>query len=151
MKTIVTLLFVWVLLTLIGWRAGHFIFDSSEVSSLVTRGNPVYGMVTTKDRENHGTIGYIYTINGHQYSGTGHDGSGNPDFDEIAVGQQVTVIYDPENPEKSFLGYPQDQLAANNTGVLFATFVFSVMSLASVAIVYIGLRTAKIGKRVHLN
>ena len=147
MRTIVTILFAWVLLTLLGLKISHKIFDSSEFEPFISGGQTIYGTVKNKDRENHRLIGYMYTVNGRQYSGTGHSGSGNPDFDEIDIGQQVIVAYDRKNPEKSVLGYPEDYLARENGAANFLSVIFSAISFAVVGIIYIGLRAARRGRR----
>jgi hypothetical protein len=143
MKTILTLVIVWILLTFLGVWFGNQIFDSSEIYPLVVRGESVWGTVKTKDKENHRTIGYVYSVDEREYSGTGQSGFGNPDFEEIRIGEDVIVIYDPQNPEKSYLGYPEYELAANGRAASFLAYIFSAVSFIFIAIAYFGVRSAR--------
>src|SRR6476469_4879941 len=56
------------------------------------------GIVAAKRPDQHRSIIYYFKVDGIQYTGIGGGGFGNPDFDQLSVGDSVGVRYDPGNP-----------------------------------------------------
>lgn len=102
---------------------------------LVKRGVSVEGVVVAKEPENHRFIRYSYSVGQNTYSGLGSAGHGNPRFEELHVGDKVTVFYDPSNPDLSFLGNPQNQLNSVTRGVIFLTLIFPLFSIITLHII----------------
>jgi hypothetical protein len=75
-------------------------------------------------------------VDGKQYAGTGSAGRGNPNFDQIQIGQEMIVFYDPDIPEKSILGYPQLYSKANYLGVLFSSIFFPFFPMIVIYAIY---------------
>src|SRR5215203_2443187 len=97
----------------LGHSFSRLVVDSSDLIRFSEQGVPVYGEIIGKDAADHQRIHYSYTANDVLYTGQGQAGSGNPSFEDLAVGQQVVVFYDRAKPESSFLGYPQIDLKRN--------------------------------------
>lgn len=56
------------------------------------------GLITVHEPQNHDRYGYVFFVDGKSYSGWEL-----PRKDGVAVGQRVTVYFDPRNPEKNAL------------------------------------------------
>jgi hypothetical protein len=136
MKPIIAFLIVWLILAGVGYSLGSFVFDRSEADSFAEKGNPVYGKVTAKDPNNHAAVSYIYKVNEKEFQGIGGAGRGNPSFDQLQIGQQVVVFYNPLNPQISMLGYPQLQAKANQNVIWFTTIAFPVFPMLLLFLVY---------------
>jgi hypothetical protein len=136
MKRIVILFFAWLLLATMGFAIGSLIFNPNETSKFTEKGNSIYGKVTAKDADNHATVRYSYIVNGKEFFGAGGAGRGNPNFDQLQIGQQVVVFYMPEHPEESILGYPQLYSQSQYTGILFTTIFFPVFPLLMIFALY---------------
>ena len=98
--------------------------------------------MTGKEPEDHQAIEYTYTVNGREYAGTGTDEGIQP-FENIQIGDQFIVVYDPENPEQSISGYPHDRILRNNTGIYFVTVVFPVIPMAQIIVIYLAIQFYK--------
>jgi hypothetical protein len=124
-------------LTLLIWFISTFVFGMIGVIALDWQkwnGLDKYGVATTanvigKEPENHNFIRYSYVVNGSHYSGLGSAGGENPDFDELHVGDQVKVVYDPRQPEESILGSAQSQASSVNRGVIFLAVLGPLFSM----------------------
>jgi len=99
---------------------------------LAQQGVLAEGSVTQKEPENHQIIRYSYFVSKNSYNGVGHDGFGNPSFEEIKVGDRVKVYYLPKNPEISCLDNPSQLLENETIPIILAALVFP-----SLAIVFI--------------
>ena len=108
---------------------GIFSLDWMTYYDLARRGIPTQARVTAKEPENHRFIRYSYSVDEGVYSGFGVAGNGNPDFDDISVGDSVTVYYEPDIPNVSFLGDPKYQLSSVTRGVIFITFTIPAFVL----------------------
>src|SRR5262249_39804220 len=99
-------------LTLLIWAVSTFVFvmigvvalDWQKWNGLAKYGVATNAIVDAKEPENHNFIRYSYEVNGSHYSGLGSAGGENPGFDELHVGDQVKIVYDSRQPEKSILG-----------------------------------------------
>lgn len=87
-----------------------------------------YGKVTSKDLNNR-AIYYSYNVDGIKYDVVRSGDRGNPGINIIDIGQDVVVFYDPENPHKSFLGYPQMSISHQNETVFLITVVFPMFPM----------------------
>jgi hypothetical protein len=143
MKKVIVLLMIWISLSFIGYLVARKIFDTTELNRLIDFGKPVYGQVASKDAGNHATLAYSYVVEGAQYEGTGSAGHGNPRFEEIAVGQDLIVVYDTSNPSRSIPGYPQNYLLAQNSGMAYFTFALSITWLVIITTLYFVSRVRK--------
>lgn len=96
--------------------------------TLSKRGMETKGKVLEKFPNNHATVKYSFSIKGRDYVETGHVGYGNPRFENLSLGQVVTVFYDPLDPTNSTLGDPEkerqnESLTMNMVTFLMPTFV----------------------------
>lgn len=90
----------WNLLVALPWVFGlaFLIQESRTERQIAGRQQTTSGIVTTHDPSNHNRYGYKFEVNGKTY--TGWQSPGN---DELAIGKQVIVFYDPQNPSRSAL------------------------------------------------
>lgn len=97
---------------LLGFLAGIGVLSLSagRYYRLDRGGTHVEGVVTAKERENHGLIRYRYSVSGRDHVGMGSGGYGNPDFDGLRVGDKLRVVYLPRSPELSTPGDPHARL-----------------------------------------
>lgn len=120
----------------VGFVVGSFLLNQDDIQQFTEKGIAVYGKVTSKEPDNHQVVRYSYNVGDRRYTGAGNAGRGNPNFDQIQIGQQIIVYYDSENPEKSILGYPQYYASTNHIGVLFVTIFFPVFPMIVIYMLY---------------
>lgn len=129
MKTKLTLLTL--LLAGLGMTIGFIYLSPIEYYALATRGLQTHAVVIKKEPENHRFIHYTYTVDGKSFFGIGNGGRGNPDFDEIEVGQKLIAFYDPTDPEVSCLGSAKNQFRTNLAGIFFISIVLPIVVIIS--------------------
>src|SRR5215471_8314795 len=90
----------WNLLVVLPWVLGlAFLIQESRIESQIAgRQQTTSGLVTADEPANHNRYGYKFDVNGRIY--TGWQSPGN---DQLAIGKQVIVFYDPQNPSRSAL------------------------------------------------
>src|SRR5271157_285978 len=88
----------WNLLVVLPWVLGlSFLIQQSRTESQIAgRQQTTSGIVTAHEPANHNRFGYKFQVNGKAY--TGWQSPGNH---ELAIGKQVVVFYDPQNPSRS--------------------------------------------------
>lgn len=128
-KAILITILVWLALTVICSAVGFVALDWLKWHNLAEHGVEVEGRVVAKEPQNHRFIRYSYAVGGDTYSGAGSAGRGNPEFEQLSVGDQVKVFYDPDNPKESILGDPQEQATSITRGVLFLAIVGPLFAL----------------------
>jgi hypothetical protein len=95
---------------------------------LANRSVQATGHVTAKTPELHQRIDYSFEVDHKAHSGFGDVSyRGGAAFDELQVGDQVEVFYDPENPSISILGNPGIQLRSGTKLVLFVSLLISTV------------------------
>jgi hypothetical protein len=134
-KTLITNSLIWLALTIASAAFAIKSLDWMDYNYLVKRGVAVKATVTAKEPDNHRFIRYSYSVDQKTYNGLGSAGHGNPRFEELNVGDKVTVVYDPVNPDLSFLGDPKDQLNSVTGGVIFITLIFPFFSIIAIHII----------------
>jgi Protein of unknown function (DUF3592) len=122
-----TYLITWSILAISALFAAALVLRWPTYHGLSTRGTATRARVIEKQPENHRFVRYSYVVGDRTYDGLGNAGDGNPEFDEIHVGDEVNVYYDPQNPETSFLGNPNHQLQSITRGVVFITVVLPLV------------------------
>ena len=125
-RTIVLTVLIYAVLLGAFGLLGVKIFNWSEYQHLAESGVKIVGRVTAKEPENHNAIRYSFKLNGLSFHGIGRAGGENPPFDQLQVGCEVVIYYDPENPESSVLRDPKEQAADMTTGVALITFFGSL-------------------------
>jgi hypothetical protein len=105
--------------------------------SVAARERTTTGAITAHEPANHNTYVYTFAIEGKAYTGRRI-----PDRGELAVGQQVRVYYDPQDPAKNSL-IDFDEVALGNLGP--ASFAFW---LSAAAIVFIIVQRRKNQRKV---
>ena len=90
----IILLAVWFVLLGASYTAFYFGLGIERLDALSNFGQSTFGTVAAKQPRNHRSIIYYYVVDGFQYTGSGQDGNGNPDFDSLNVGDKVLVVYD---------------------------------------------------------
>jgi len=88
---------------------------------LLQYGIATFGKVTAKEPDNHATVRYSFDVDSKTYFGGGSAGFGTSSFDELKVGDDVLVVYMPNNPSVSCLGHPKALLKDDLTFVGLAT------------------------------
>ena len=150
MKKYLILIAIWLFLAAISAVIGFLIINPMADSRLSDDGVMTKGRVTKKEPENHRTIYYSYEVLGHTYSGMGSSRNGNPDFEDISIGQEVIVFYDPQTPEISYLGYPKHHFQVNLVGVVFITLVLPTFMLVPLYFIHKVVVGARSGQPKHI-
>ena len=90
----------WNLLIVLPWTLGLVlqIYEWRIDTQVAARQRTADGLITDHQPSNHNTNGYVFTVNGKSYTGRQ-----SPGANELAIGKQVTVYYDPRNPAKNAL------------------------------------------------
>jgi hypothetical protein len=130
MKIYLFLFPIWLLLVFIFGGVGYALIKPNANSTLVENGVTTEGRVIAMEPDNHQLVHYSYNAGNSRYTGMGHAGGGNPRFRDLAVGQPVIVVYNPDNPRESFLGSPKQDVQKNLAGVVFFAFVPSTMIIS---------------------
>jgi hypothetical protein len=100
----------WTLLVVLPWAIGlaWTIHDWNKDRAVAQRERVAVGIITVHEVSNHNQYRYRFSIDGQSYSGLGSSpndfsNSGSSSKEEIAVGQQVPVYYDPLDPSTNAL------------------------------------------------
>ena len=129
-RAAVKLLPLWIALAVLfaGIAAGrNFIL----YRQLADRGIKVLGTVTQLEPTNHHFVHYSYSVSGRSVSGRGRAGFGNPEFENLRVGEAVSISYLPENEEVSCLGDPSELLHHTERFMLGPAIIFPTFVLFS--------------------
>jgi hypothetical protein len=127
---------VWLLFAALAVAIGLSLTDWLGYRQL-SKGVETRGIVTAKEPNNHEIIRYSYTVGEQTYKGLGHGGDGNPSFDDLKIGDKVSVFYDPAKPEHSAMGFPQDHLRVEAAGIIFLVIFLPLFPLAVTIILVI--------------
>jgi hypothetical protein len=100
----------WTLLVVLPWASGLAlaIHDWNKDRAIAQRERTTLGAITAHEISNHNQYRYTFSIDGKSYSGLGNSPndfgeSGKSSKEELSVGQQVPVYYDPLNPSTNAL------------------------------------------------
>jgi len=90
----------WNLLVALPWALGvaFLIQESTRESQIAERQQTTSGIVTAHEPSNHNRYGYRFEVAGRAYTGWQI-----PKDEELAIGKQVIVFYDPQNPSRNAL------------------------------------------------
>ena len=129
LKRLVTTFVIWIGLIVLFGALGIYALNWTKYHRLAKNAVQTEGSVIRKEPANHRFIHYSFKANDKVYFGVGNAGGPNPEFDQLNVGDPVKVSYDPNSPENSFLGNPQEQSDSITRGVLFLALVGSLACL----------------------
>ncbi|MDQ3821174.1 MAG: DUF3592 domain-containing protein [Acidobacteriota bacterium] len=129
MKKFSTIFLVWLLLTCFSAFITSLLLGTAKYYKLSNAGITIPARVTAKEPDNHQFIRYAYIVNGQSYEGEGSAGYGNPSFNNINIGQQIMVVYDPTDPHKSCLGDPTPRFHQTLIGIAFVAILFPLFSV----------------------
>jgi hypothetical protein len=112
-----------------------------EYWALAERGVSTKGVVDATEPDNHRLVRYSFTVGQRSYSDSDQVGDGNPDFENLRVGDRVTVFYDSQSPSVSGLGDPRrrlanEELTVGAVAILFPTFLVVLLYAKGVLPVY---------------
>jgi uncharacterized protein DUF3592 len=126
------------LLIAMPWLIGSIALMWGAIANhnVAAREKTITGAITAHEAANHNTYLYTFAIEGKAYTGRQI-----PDKQELAVGQQVRVYYDPQDPAKNSL-IDFDEVALGNLGP--ASFAFW---LSAAAIVFVIVQRRKSHRR----
>jgi len=128
-KPVVLTGFIWLALTIAFATLGVRALDWQKWHNLTRYGVETKGRVTGKEPDNHNFIRYSYVVGQRTHFGLGSAGNGNPDFDQLNVGDVIRVFYYPDEPEESILGNPESQARSSTNGVLFLGILGPLFSM----------------------
>jgi hypothetical protein len=82
------------------WILGLIFLTYSAISNhaVATRQQTATGIITAHEPQNHDRYGFEFALDGHKYTGWGR-----PEKEKVAIGDGVTIYYDPRNPSKNAL------------------------------------------------
>jgi hypothetical protein len=118
-KPILITVLIWLASTIIFAAIGFRVLDWQKWHDLARHGIETSGQVVGKEPKNHEFIRYSYDVGQQAYSGLGSAGRGNPEFEQLKIGDVIKVFYDPGNPEVSIPGDRESQARSSTAGVLF--------------------------------
>ena len=141
---IVAILFfvVWIVLAGGFYTIAYFATGQVDLQYLANAGIHTKGKVLAKQPGNHNAIVYTYKVNGIDYTGSGRAGDGNPQFDQLKAGDEISVVYDPENNLVSVPGDPSPLVEANNRLILKVAIIGSSIPISLIAVAYFLYRRA---------
>jgi hypothetical protein len=87
------------------------------------------GVITRLEPGNHRAVDYTYNVGGEVFSGIGRSGFGNPDFDRLAVGQEVIVYYLSYDSRESCLGIPDELFQNDLQPIILSGITFPLLAL----------------------
>ena len=90
----------WNLLVVLPWALGAvlFVYEWKVDREVATRQQTTQGVITTHEPANHNRYGYVFSVDGKAFNGWE-----SPKKEELEIGKQVVVYYDPRNPSKNAL------------------------------------------------
>jgi hypothetical protein len=90
----------WNLFVVLPWAIGAIVFihEWKVDREVAMREQTTRGFVTTHEPSNHNRYGYVFSVNGKSFTGWE-----SPQKEELEVGRQVVVYYDPQDPNKNAL------------------------------------------------
>jgi hypothetical protein len=90
----------WNLLVVLPWTLGMvlFIHDWKVDKQIAGREQTTQGVIITHEPANHNRYGYMFSVNGKTFNGWE-----SPKKEELAIGKQVVVYFDPRDPNKNAL------------------------------------------------
>jgi hypothetical protein len=90
----------WNFLVTLPWCIGFVLLVYSGISDriIATRQRTALGLITAHEPANHNRYGYVFGVEGKSYTGWE-----SPRKDELKIGKQVVVYYDPHDPAKNAL------------------------------------------------
>jgi co-chaperonin GroES (HSP10) len=90
----------WNLLVAFPWALGAilFIHDWKVDREIASREQTTKGLITAHEPANHNRYGYVFSVNGRTFNGWE-----SPKKEELKIGEQVVVYYDPQDPNKNAL------------------------------------------------
>jgi opacity protein-like surface antigen len=90
----------WVVAVMIPWAIGLVmqVYEWRTDTQIAARQQTTLGVITDHRPSQHNVYGYKFAVNGNAYKGWQ-----SPRNDELAVGKQVTIYYDPKDPSRNAL------------------------------------------------
>jgi uncharacterized protein DUF3592 len=90
----------WSLLVVLPWAIGAIVFihEWKVDRDIASREQTTQGLITTHEPSNHNRYGYVFTVNGKNFTGWE-----SPKNEGLDIGRRVVVYYDPHNPNKNAL------------------------------------------------
>jgi hypothetical protein len=131
-RPVVITALVWLALTIVFAVIGAIVMDWRKWHELAKYSIETNGYVMRKEPDNHRIIQYSYAVDQQTYSGLGNASGDTPEFDQLNIGDEVRVFYNPDNPKLSILGNPESQARSIERGVFFLAIfgpLFSMIGL----------------------
>ena len=123
---------------IINWSVWLFILFAVAVCMTVVNLNPILlglnhgavkGAVVNKYPDNHLGIGFSYEVDGRFYQNVGYAGQINRNFDQIHIGDAVTVFYDTHRPDNSTLDNPSILPLRSVGQIIAVSLIFSLLGM----------------------
>jgi len=143
MKRYIVFFLIWFVFFFILYTVVYVTSGQERLQFLANSGTHVKGIVQAKQPAMHRTIVYKYQAGGIDFVGIGNAGEGHPDFDSLKVGDEISVIYDPEYPADSITGDPQSRINANSQFIWMVSIMCSVIPTALVVTLYLLYRSTR--------
>jgi Protein of unknown function (DUF3592) len=108
----------WNLLVFLPWTLGAIlsIHAWNVERAIASREQTTQGVITSHEPANHNRYGYVFSVNGNTFNGWE-----SPKKEELEIGKQVVVYYDPKNPQQNALT-DFGELSINSLGPLPLVF-----------------------------
>jgi hypothetical protein len=145
MKAFIIFLLLWISFSCTGYFLGRFLFNPDWPEHMTKSGQGVYGHVIAKEPENHQTVRYAYEVGETEYKGSGSGGDGNPDFEDLSIGDQIVIYYDPVSPYRSTMSNPWNELGRSYSAIWFLTITLPIFPMVFALAIYFGVRTRGLG------
>ena len=98
---------------------------------LAARGVSAQAKVVELLPNNHNTVRYEYRVAGRTFQGRMQSWQPNPPREQLRIGQQLVIYYNPDQPGESVLGDPTPILKNESISIGLAAVVFPSMTLVA--------------------
>lgn len=131
---ILVLAVTWAVFAAIGNIIGYISLGQEKAEYLANHGASAVGRIEAKMPEQHRSVVYSYNADNVRYTGIGSATWSGRDYDQLAVGNDVAIVYDPDFPSTSFLGDPRSLATENSKTILWLTLIVPVVPLIVVGL-----------------
>lgn len=127
----------WLIVFGAAYTALHVGLGVERMDALKNFGKTTQGSVAAKRPDQHRAVIYYFNVDGIQYTGSWGAGLGNPEFDDLHIGDPVIIKYDEDNPFDSVMGDPGYYAQINGRMAYLGAFLIATIIIGQALVVYL--------------